>query len=121
MKKLVALMLAIGAAGSACAQVGVSVGINAPGVYGRVNVGPLPPEALIAPAPVIIAPPSLAVARAPIYLYVPPEHRLHWARYCGRYAACGQPVYFVQENWVHDRYVHEHPDWARRHREYERR
>ena len=26
--------------------------------------------------------------RAPIYLYVPEEHRLHWAKYCGRYAAC---------------------------------
>jgi hypothetical protein len=124
MKKLITLMLAIGAVGSALAQpsVGVSVGINEPGVYGRVNIGEIPRPALVMPEPVIIAAPRVAFARAPIYLYVPPEHRLHWARYCGRYAACDQPVYFVQENWVRERYAHEHPDWERRHhREFERR
>jgi hypothetical protein len=119
MKKIIAIVLAVGAAGSAAAQtsVGVSIGINQPGVYGRINIGDVPPPALILPQPMIIAPPRVAVQRAPIYLYVPPAHQQNWGRYCGRYSACGQPVYFVRDEWVRERYAHEHPGWDRgRHR-----
>lgn len=119
MKKIIAIVLAVGAAGSAAAQtsVGVSIGINQPGVYGRINIGDVPPPALILPQPMIIAPPRVAVQRAPIYLYVPPAHQRDWGRYCGRYSACGQPVYFVRDEWVRERYAHEHPGWDRgRHR-----
>ena len=41
----------------------------------------------------------------PVYLYVPPAHQQNWRRYCGHYNACGQPVYFVREDWVRERYV----------------
>ena len=119
MKKLIALILATGAVGSALAQpsVGVSIGINQPGVYGRINIGDVPPPALVVQQPVMIAPPRVSYQRAPIYLYVPPYHQQNWARYCGRYNACGQPVYFVREDWVRDRYAREHPGWDRgRHR-----
>ena len=119
MNKLIAFALAAGAVGSAAAQtsVGVSIGINQPGVYGRINIGDVPRPSLILPEPVIIAPPRIAVQRAPIYLYLPPAHQRDWRRYCGRYSACGQPVYFVQERWVRERYEHEHPGWDRgRHR-----
>lgn len=119
MKKIIAIVLAVGAAGSVAAQtsVGVSIGINQPGVYGRINIGDVPPPALILPQPMIIAPPRVAVQRAPIYLYVPPAHQQNWGRYCGRYSACGQPVYFVRDEWVRERYAHEHPGWDRgRHR-----
>jgi hypothetical protein len=124
MKKLVVLLLAAGAIGSAAAQpsVGVSIGINQPGVYGRINIGDVPRPALVLPQPVIIAPPRIAVERQPIYLYVPPAHQQNWRRYCGRYSACGQPVYFVQDQWVRERYQHEHPGWDRgRHRGGDRR
>src|SRR5574337_462800 len=43
------------------------------------------------------APPAVYVPRAPIYMYVPPGHAKHWAKHCARYAACGQPVYFLKE------------------------
>ena len=111
MKKLVALALTVGAIGSAAAQtsVGVSIGINQPGVYGRINIGDVPRPALVLPQPVIIAPPRVVVERPPIYLYVPPAHQQNWRRYCGRYSACGQPVYFVKDEWVRERYEHEHP------------
>jgi hypothetical protein len=46
----------------------------------------------------------VAVYQQPIYLYVPPAHRANWGRHCGGYAACGQPVYFMQEAWVRDHY-----------------
>ena len=116
MKKIVACALVAsiaGAVGSAHAQtnVGISIGINQPGVYGRINIGNLPPPPLVYAQPVLIAPPPVVVQRAPIYLYVPPTHQQNWARYCSRYSACGQPVYFVEERWVRERYEHEHPGW----------
>lgn len=87
-------------------QVGVSIGISQPGVYGRIDIGNAPPPMVVLPQPVIIAPPPTVVLsqRRPIYLYVPADHQRNWARYCGRYGACGQPVYFVQERWVRERY-----------------
>jgi hypothetical protein len=117
MKKLIVLALAAAALGSAQAQVGVSIGVHEPGVYGRINIGGgLPPPALVLPEPVLIAPPRVVVQREPIYLYVPPAHQQNWRRYCSRYAACGQPVYFVQDRWVRERYEEHHPGWDRGHR-----
>ncbi len=116
MKKAIALLLGVAAVGSACAQtrVGVSIGINQPGVYGRIDIGDVPPPALVYSQPVLIAPPRVVVReQPPVYLYVPVAHQQAWGRYCGRYGACGQPVYFVQERWVEERYEHEHPGWNR--------
>ena len=106
MKKLLVLSTFAIAAGTASAQtsVGVSIGINQPGVYGRIDIGNYPPPAVIYPQPVVIAPTPVAVYQRPVYLYVPPGHQKNWAKHCGRYSACGQPVYFVQETWVRDRY-----------------
>ena len=117
MKKLFALLLAASAIGTAAAQtsVGVSIGINQPGVYGRINIGDIPRPALVLPQPIIIVPSQVAVERRPIYLYVPPAEHQDWGRYCGRYSACGQPVYFVQDQWVRERYQQEHPGWDRGH------
>ncbi|TAL71339.1 MAG: hypothetical protein EPN79_04750 [Burkholderiaceae bacterium] len=110
MKKLMALGLAVCAMVPVYAQVGVSIGINQPGVYGQINIGGgYPPPAVVYPQPVLIAPGP--VAGPPMYLYVPPLYQRNWRRYCGRYHACGRPVYFVQEQWVRDRYHHEHPEW----------
>jgi hypothetical protein len=113
MKRSIVLLLAAGAIGSAAAQpsVGVSIGINQPGFYGRINIGDLPRPALVYEQPVIIQAPAVQYERRPIYLYVPPTHQQDWRRYCGRYSACNQPVYFVQDQWVRDRYEHEHPGW----------
>jgi len=114
MKKLLVIALALGAVGSAMAQpsVGLSIGINQPGVYGQINIGNLPAPALVAPRPVVIAP--AAVSAPPAYLYVPLAEQRNWRRYCGKYEACGRPVYFVREDWVRDRYAHEHPGWDHR-------
>ncbi len=102
-------MSPLGAAGNAAAQTSVSIGINQPGVYGRIQIGDVPAPALYRPEPVIIAPPRVVVQQQPVYLYVPPAHQQHWSRYCGRYHACGQPVYFVRDEWVRERWDHEHP------------
>jgi hypothetical protein len=85
-------------------QVGVSIGINQPGVYGRIDIGNYPPPRVVYPQPIIIVHSPVAVQRQPIYLYVPPGHQKNWGKHCARYNACGQPVYFVQEEWVRERY-----------------
>jgi hypothetical protein len=106
MKRIALFALAAAAVlpASATTNVGVSVGINQPGVYGRIDIGNFPPPVLVYPQPVVIAPTPVAVYQRPIYLYVPPGHQQHWGKHCGRYGACGQPVYFVQESWVREHY-----------------
>ena len=114
---LVVAAFAAAAPAPARAQVSASIGINQPGVYGRINIGDMPPPALYRVEPVIIYQPRVVVQQQPVYLYVPPVQQQNWRRYCGRYGACGQPVYFVRDDWVRERYEHEHPGWNRgRHR-----
>ena len=92
-------------------NVGVSVSVNQPGVYGRIDIGNVPtPPVLVYRQPVIIAPPQqVVVQQQPIYLHVPPGHAKNWRKHCGKYNACGQPVYFVRDEWVRERYQKEHP------------
>ena len=107
MRKIyLALMLAAAAAPALAADVGVSVSVNQPGVYGRIDIGQAPvPPVVVYRQPMIIAPAPVAVqAPPPIYLHVPPGHSRNWRRYCGRYNACGQPVYFVREDWYQRHY-----------------
>lgn len=102
------------------AQVGVSINIGEPGFYGQIAIGSAPPPQLIYPQPVIIAPAPRYVGVPPIYLRVPPGQVKHWRNYCGRYDACGRPVYFVRDDWYLNRYV---PYYRGRHgdrREYRR-
>ena len=113
MRMTLAIMgLAVAAAAAAPAQaatnVGISIGINAPGQYGRVDINNYPQPVFVNQQPIIYAPSRVAVYQQPIYLYVPQVQQQSWGRYCGRYSACGQPVYFVQETWVRDEYRREH-------------
>ena len=110
MKQLAARALAVSAVTPVFAgtNVGVSIGINQPGVYGRIDIGNYPAPAVVYPQPVVIAPAPVAVYQQPIYLYVPVVYQQNWGQYCGRYNACGQPVYFVQDQWVRERYQREH-------------
>jgi hypothetical protein len=113
---LLALLLA---ATSAAAQpsVGVSIGINQPGVYGRIDIGNVAPPPLVYARPIIIAPQPAVIRQEPVYLYAPPGHQKNWAKHCAKYAACGQPVYFVQERWVRERYEASHDGEQRGHKE----
>jgi hypothetical protein len=82
-------------------DVGVSIGISQPGVYGRIDIGRFPQPAVVVPQPVIIAPPPqvVAVPAQPVYMWVPPGHQKNWRKHCHRYNACGVPVYFVRQDW----------------------
>jgi len=102
MKQTLLAAIALAAAlPSFAADVGVSVQISQPGVYGRIDIGRFPQPQLIVQQPVIIGRPVVAQPE-PMYLWVPPGHRKNWGRYCGQYRACGVPVYFVEERWYRE-------------------
>ena len=105
---LAAWMVAVlNSAPAMAADVGISVNVGQPGFYGRIDVGnmPPPPVAVIYPQPVVVVPGGpVMVERRPIYLHVPPGHQKNWRRHCGQYAACGQPVYFVRDDYYHAHY-----------------
>lgn len=110
MKHIVAaLLISMACADLAVAQtrVGVSVSVAQPGVYGRIDIGDAPPPVVYA-QPILVAPQPVVVHQPPLYLYVPPGHQKNWSKHCARYDACGQPVYFVKESWVQQRYAEEH-------------
>jgi len=48
----------------------------------------------------------------PLYLRVPPGHIKDWRKHCREYNACGERVYFVEENWYNHEYV---PRYQQRH------
>ncbi len=94
------------------ADVGVSVNISQPGVYGRIDIGRFPQPQVIVQQPVIISRPAYVRPVEPVYMWVPPGHRKNWRKHCGAYNACGVPVYFVQDRW-YDREVRSHHDERR--------
>lgn len=106
---LAALAALAGHAGAADVDVGVSIGISQPGVYGRIDIGRFPQPAVVVAQPVVVAPPHAVVVRPaePVYMWVPPGHRKNWKRYCGSYGACGVPVVFVRDDW-YDSHVRPH-------------
>ena len=90
------------ATGAAASDVGVSVQISQPGVYGRIDIGRFPQPQVVVAQPVIIVRPVVvhqAPPPQPVYMWVPPGHRQNWRKHCGQYNACGVPVYFVQDQW----------------------
>ncbi len=102
---LLATVLAVAAGSAAAADVGVSVTIGQPGFFGRIDLGNAPQPQLIMPQPVIIQPVPVGVVRQPIYLRVRPGHEKHWDKHCREYNACGQPVYFVRDEWYNNVYA----------------
>jgi hypothetical protein len=88
------------------ADVGISIGISQPGVYGRIDIGRYPQPVLVQTRPVYV---ERVRSREPVYLWVPPGHRKNWRKHCYRYEACGAPVYFVQDRWYEERVMRHRP------------
>ena len=96
---LCATTLTVAAGASHAADVGVSVEVSQPGVYGRIDIGRFPQPQVIVPQPVVIARPVVVAQPQPVYMWVPPGHRKDWGKHCRHYNACGVPVYFVRHDW----------------------
>ena len=112
---LMALMALMALAPQArAADIGISLSVVQPGVYGRIDIGPqYRPDVVYAEPVWIQRPRRVHRAPAPIYLYAPSHHVRDWGRYCGGYGACGQPVLFIEDRWVRD--WHEHRGWEHGH------
>jgi hypothetical protein len=93
------------------ADVGVSVSIGQPGFYGRLDIGGYPQPQVIYRQPRVIE--RSYVEREPIYLRVPPGHAKNWKKHCGKYNACDERVYFVQDNWYNREYAPRYRDQHR--------
>jgi hypothetical protein len=121
MKQLIAVAALFVAAPAFAAEVGVSVQISQPGVYGRIDIGRFPQPQLVVAQPVIIQRPVAVMQQPqPVYMWVPPGHRKNWRKHCGQYNACGVPVYFVRDEW-YGQHVRPHGDERRDDRRDERR
>ncbi len=95
------------------ADVGVSISIGQPGFYGRIDIGNnYPQPLLIYREPIAIQ--RVPVGAQPIYLHVPPGHAKNWSKHCRKYNACGQSVYFVQDNWYNDVYVQHYKEHGKK-------
>lgn len=95
--------LALGGRPAAAADVGVTVSVSQPGVYGRVDIGRFPQPQLVVRQPIIVQQPVVVQQPVqPVYMWVPPGHRKKWDKHCAKYRACGVPVYFVDDRWYHE-------------------
>jgi hypothetical protein len=120
--------IAAGAAASFAIQtlalagdVGVSINLNTPGLYGQLTIGDMPAPELLLPRPVVAVPAAVVVGAEPLpplYLHVPPGHEKHWARHCREYNACGRQVYFVSDRWYNEVYTPRYRDRERDHEGY---
>ena len=109
MRRLIFAAVITATSGSAlAADVGVSVTVGQPGYYGRIDIGNFPQPQLIYAQPIVIERAPVGAAPKPLYLHVPPGHAKNWRKHCGKYNACGEPVYFVSDNWYNDVYVKGH-------------
>ena len=84
-------------------NVDVSVNIGQPGYYGPIDIRDFGRPRVIYTEPRIIE--RVSVQREPVYLHVPPGHAKNWRKHCGKYNACGDRVYFVQDSWYDREYV----------------
>jgi hypothetical protein len=107
-------------------DVGISINIGEPGFYGRLDIGNFPQPEVIYTQPVLIERSDGYESRPPLYLRVPPGHEKHWRQHCREYNACGQPVYFVRDQWYRQTYApqvrghgqgHERDDHGNKHRD----
>ena len=94
------------------ANIDVSINIGQPGYYGPLDIVDFGRPQVIYREPRIIE--RVSVQREPIYLHVPRGHAKNWRKHCGKYNACGERVYFVQDSWYNKEYV---PRYQARHRE----
>jgi len=118
MKRLILAAVVVAATISApafAADVGVSVSIGQPGFYGRLDIGGYPQPQVIYSQPRVVE--RVYVEREPVYMRVPPGHAKNWRKYCHRYNACGERVYFVQDNWYNHEYAPRYQEQHYNHRD----
>jgi hypothetical protein len=103
--RILFILAVVACAPALAADVSVSVAIGDPRFYGQIEINSFPQPRLIFPTPVVIHSIPMGVVRVPLYLRVPPGHEKNWDKHCGKYNACGAPVYFIEHDWYNTVYV----------------
>jgi hypothetical protein len=97
------------------ADVRVSITVGQPGFYGQIDIGDYPKPQVVNAQPVAIE--AVPMNRPAIYLRVPPKYIKHWRKRCHEYNACGERVFFVQDDWYNRVYVPHYQELHRGHRD----
>jgi hypothetical protein len=84
-----------------------------PDFYGPIDINGYPQPRFIFPQPIINDP--VPISNAPVYLRVPPGHAKDWGKHCRHYNACGQPAYFLADDWYNREYVPRYQEQHGRH------
>ena len=94
------------------------------GTFGRVDLSGLKKKPkVINKKPIVIDTPALRARQKasgpvkPSYIFAPRVYYTGWERFCSRYDACAEPVYFIDHDW----YYHAGPGRGMPYREGERR
>jgi hypothetical protein len=88
------------------ADVGVSISVDEPGFFGRIDIGGFPQPRVIYEQPILVE--AVALSQQVIYLRVPHKHAKNWHKHCHKYQACGERVLFVQDSWYVNEYEPHH-------------
>jgi hypothetical protein len=80
-----------------------NAGLGQPGYYGRLDTRSYSQPQVLYRQPILVN--RGAIVRPPIYMRVPPNHYSNWNKHCRDYNACGERVYFVQDNWYNREYA----------------
>jgi hypothetical protein len=71
---LFTIMIILFAVSAQAADVGVSVSVDQPGFYGRIDIGNYPQPQLIYSEPIMVRPVPAGVVYQPVYMHLPPGH-----------------------------------------------
>jgi len=85
--------------------------IGQPDYYGRLDFGDYPQPEVINRHPIAIE--RVPTNHLPVYLRVPAGQTKNWRKHCREYNACGERVYFVQDNWYNRDYVPRYQEYHR--------
>ena len=104
--KPIAIFLATALCASAAFadDVSLSLSLGDPGFYGHIDIGGAPSPRFVYSEPQLILQADPHFVPQPVYLRVRPGHERNWKQHCREYGACGQPVYFVKDDWYRDVY-----------------
>lgn len=120
MKRLLcAAALVFAALPAFAADVDFNLTIGQPGFYGRIDIGDYPQPRILYRRPMMVE--RVAYNRPPIYLRVPPGEARNWSRHCRKYDACGERVYFVNNDWYQREYVPRYQQRYGNRRDHDRR
>ena len=99
---LMAIVAAMAVSPAFSADVGALGGLS---YYGQIDIRPALKPKIIFPEPVLVRQVDVVTPGEPVYMRVPSDHAKDWRKYCQKYNACDQRVFFVDDKWYRNVYA----------------